>query len=117
MMLVELFVGAEDYGRRWVVRLMLLGLLIEIGETHAFRLIVALGLAPCLGGWYRQWAFILAANPTRRLGPLAALGRSLARTFEGWRAGRYVCTRCGKSEIAAKRDGCKRGPCPMELKP
>lgn len=35
------------------------------------------------------------------------------RRVEARLAARYACTRCGKSEVEARAQGCSRGPCPM----
>lgn len=86
MRLIELFVGEEDYGRRWVVRIVLFGLLFEIGELRWHRLMIGVGAWACLGGCYHQRAWFAHPDGVRKLGPWEAFKRCYVRTLKGWEA-------------------------------
>jgi len=83
MRIIDLSIGAEDYGHAWAVSFTLFECIISVGESRMHRLVLCVAI-----GWLcnRTLVWGLRELPRNDLGPWAAIKRSAVRTFAGWRA-------------------------------
>lgn len=81
MRIINISLGEEDYGNRWGLRVIVLGLGFFVGEAPRFRLVTELSC----GMHARQWSWC-RRYPAIDLGIWHRLVRWVENRFAGWRA-------------------------------